>query len=273
MGLAPATAVATPELIGVLSWWAVMPALPVMLVRRWRRRRSETRSEGPGAHVPDGNAARGRVSGFSQPVALAPSGSLIDRRRSTRSAAGLAPGTLEPLCRYVDFRRRLELAEAELERRLSILSRDQWRIEPYPLTGERRNTLMVFGATGVFVISATYPPGSWDDVVAVSRLAEKIQQLLPGYAGQVEPAICHPFASLAPRVWYRADEEGTWVGAWLVGGDSLIPWLEHFDCEHGLGPGDLKRFDTLAQTNWLKPAIAAAPTWPPLPNSRVHPQE
>jgi hypothetical protein len=173
----------------------------------------------------------------------------------------------------VDFRRRLELAAAELERRLSALPRDQWRIEPYPLTGERRNTLVVLGATGVFVISATYPPGSWDDVVTVSRLAEKIQQLLPGYAGQVQPAICHPFTSLQPRVWYRPDEHRTWVGAWLVGGGSLIPWLEHFDRGHGLSLSDLERFDTLAETNWLRPAIAAAPTWPPLPNSPVHPQE
>ncbi len=226
MGLVPVTAVATPELIGVLAWWAVVLALPVMLVRRWRRRwRRERQSEIPGAHVPSGNVVPGRVSGLSQPAALAPSGSLVDRRRSTPSAGRLAPETLEPLCRYVDFRRRLELAAAELERRLSVLPRDQWRIEPYPLTGERRNTLMVLGSRGVFVISATYPPGSWDDVIAVSRLAGKIQLLLPGYAGHVQPAICHPFASLQPRVWYRADEEGTWVGAWLLGGDSLIDWL------------------------------------------------
>jgi hypothetical protein len=267
MGLAPVTAVATPELIWVLAWWSVMLALPVMLVRRWRRRRpGERQSAIPGAYVPDGNVVPGRGSGVSRPVALAASGSLVDGRRSTPSGGRLAPETLEPLCRYVDFRRRLELAAAELEHRLSILPRDQWRIEPYPLTGERRNTLMVLGPTGVFVISATYPPGSWDDVVAVNRLAGKIQRLLPGYVGRVQPAICHPFASLQPRDWYRADQHGSWVGAWLLGGDSLLTWLEHFGCEHGLATGDLERFDALATANWLRPAIVATPTWPPLPN-------
>jgi hypothetical protein len=260
------TAVAMPELVGVLAWWAVMLALPVMFVRRWRRRRRTGRqSEILYAQVPDGNVVPGRGSGLSQSVAAVPSGSLADRRRSPPTAARLTRETLEPLCRYVDFRRRLELATAELEHRLSVLPRDQWRIEPYPLTGERRNTLMVLGPTGVFVISATYPPGSWDDVVAVNRLAGKIQMLLPGYDGRVQPAICHPFASLQPRDWYRADEHGSWVGAWLVGGDSLLTWLEHFGCEHGLGTGDLERFDALAEANWLKPAIVAAPTWPPVP--------
>ena len=266
MGLAPVTAVATPELIGVLAWWAVMLALPVMLVRRGcRRRRREGHAEIPDAHVPNGNVVSTRGSGLPQPVALPPGGSLVDRSRSTPSAGRLAPETLGPLCRYVDFRRRLVLAAAELEHRLSVLPRDQWRVEPYPLTGERRNTLMVLGPTGVFVISATYPPGSWDDVVAVNRLAGKIQMLLPGYGGRVQPAICHPFASLQPRDWYRADEHGSWVGAWLVGGDSLLTWLEHFGCEHGLATGDLERFDALATANWLRPAIVAMPTWPPVP--------
>jgi hypothetical protein len=267
MDFAPVNAAATSELIEVLAWWAVMLVLPVIFVGRWRRRRRrDRRSEVPGAYVPDGNVVAGRGCGLPRPVGLAPGGSVVDRRRSTLSVGGrLAPETLEPLCRYVDFRRRLELATAELEHRLSVLPRDQWRIEPYPLTGERRNTLMVLGPTGVFVISATYPPGSWDDVVAVNRLAGKIQMLLPGYVGRVRPAICHPFVSLQPRDWYRADEHGSWVGAWLVGGDSLLPWLVHFGCEHGLGTGDLERFDALAAANWLKPAIVAAPSWPPLP--------
>ncbi|MBV8218121.1 MAG: hypothetical protein JO325_06645 [Solirubrobacterales bacterium] len=272
MGLAPLTAVATPELIGVLTWWAVMLALPAMLVRRGRRRRRrERQSEIPAAYVPDANVIPGGGSALPQPAAL---GSLVDRPRATPGSMRLPPGTLEPLCRYVDFHRRLELAVAELERQLSALPRDEWRIEPYPLTGERRNTLMVLGVTGVFVISATYPPGSWDDVITVRRLADKIQVLLPNYRGRVQPAICHPFASQQPRVWYRADENARWVGAWRVGGESLIHWLEHFGREQGLGIGDLERFDALAKANWLKPAVAAAPSWPPLPDrGRLHPQE
>ena len=181
---------------------------------------------------------------------------------------------LDSLCRYVDFHRRLELAVSELERRLSALPRDRWRIEPYPLTGERGNTLVVLGEGGAFVISATYAPGHWDDVVAASRLARKIQSLLPGYPGEVQPAICHPFTPLRPRLWHRPDDHGAWVGAWLTGGDSVIEWLEQFGNEHGLGPRDLVRFDELAKPNWLRPAIPASPTWPRLPGwQSPRPQE
>jgi len=268
MRLAPVTAVATPELIGVLAWWVVMVAAPGMLLRRWRRRhrlRGEADLDrGWDAEREIDVSPRGPAP--RQSVSSAQSGIAVEPPRQTPSVVRLPQGTLEPLCRYVDFRRRLEFAAAEVERRLSALPRDQWRIEPYPLTAERRNTLMVLGVKGVFVISASYPPGSWDDVVAVNRLAEKIQMLLPGYVGAVQPAICHPFASLHPRVWYRADEHGDWVGAWLVGGDLLLPWLEHFGPEHGLGSGDLERFDALAEPDWLRPAIVAASSWPPLPD-------
>lgn len=185
---------------------------------------------------------------------------------SGRSAVRLAPGTLEPLCRYVDFRRRLELAVSELERTLSALPQDRWRVEPYPLTGERRNTLLVLGETGVFVISATYAPGHWDDVIAVNRLARKVGLLLPGYSGQVHPAICHPFTSLRPRIWHREDTCGDWIGAWLIGGDSVIEWLEHFGAAHALGLADLERFDKLSKSNWLKAAIPVPRSWPPLPD-------
>jgi hypothetical protein len=171
---------------------------------------------------------------------------------------------LEPLCRYVDFRRRLEVAVAELQRKLALLPAHRWRIEPYPLTGERGNTLLVLGDTGVFVISATYSPGHWDDVIAASKLARKIQVLLPGYRGQVQPAICDPFTSTRPRLWYRRDVDGDWVGAWVLGGDSVIGWLEHFGTVHGLGTADLERFDALAKPNWLKPAMPSPPSWPPI---------
>ena len=258
--------VTAPEMIGLLVWWSVVLAAPVIVVRRWRRRRkaavgrvreqvgqaaAEPRADRPAPAPPA--AARSRIG------ASAESGLWVPR---------LPADALEPLCRFVDFQRRLELAASELRARLSQLPAGRWRIEPYPLTGERRNTLLVLGETGLFVISATYAPGSWNDVITVSTLARKVQALVPGYDGEVRPAICHPFSAMETRIWHRADEHGDWVGAWLVGGDSVLGWLLHFGSEQGLTPADLGRFDALTKPNWLRGAIPAAPTWPQLRDAR-----
>jgi hypothetical protein len=295
MGLAihVAVTVTPPVLTGVLVWWGVMLAAPVMLSRRWRRRHpsvprrrlwprviragrpkaSPPSPAGPPSDVVAGRLAAdlaGLVDADDVPrlsVGAVPAPAPARVRADANPVVGVSDETLEPLCRYVDFRRRLEVAVAELERRLEPMPADRWRIEPYPLTGERRNTLLVLGETGVFVISATYAPGHWDDVIAAGKLARKIQLLLPSYSGQVHPAVCHPFTSARPRAWHRADERGEWVGAWVLGGDSVIDWLEHFGTEHGLGPSDLERFDQLAKPNWLKPAFPTPPSWPPIPEA------
>jgi hypothetical protein len=171
---------------------------------------------------------------------------------------------LEPLSRFVDFQRRLDLAAAEVRVRLAALPAERWRVEPYPLTGGRGSAFVVLGETGFFVISATFTAGHWDDVIAASMLAAEIQALVPGWGGRVQPAICHPFTGAEPRLWYRPDDRGAWVSAWLVGGDSVIAWLEHFGPAHGLGVVDLARFDELTTSNWLQAAIPAAPPWPPI---------
>jgi hypothetical protein len=204
-------------------------------------------------------------SALGQPPATASSAAASETRRShspRSSPPRLASEALEPFCRYVDFQRRLELAASELRARLAQLPAAGWRIEPYPLTGERRNTFVILGETGIFVVSATYSPGHWDDVIAVSRLASKLQVLLPGYGGQVQPAICHPFTAIEPRIWHRPDEHGEWVGAWLIGGAPVVGWLMHFGSQHGLSAVDLARFDELAKPYWLKGAIPSAPSWP-----------
>jgi hypothetical protein len=261
MPLSPCIAVATPDVLGVLVWWAVILAAPVVFVRRlWRRVAGQARVRAVRKRA-DRAPPADPGHWYDEPGTMAP---------RPREAPGepteshLQSSTLEPLCRDVDLRRRLAVAVGELERQLVHLPEDRWRIEPYPLTGARSNTLLVLGETGVFVISATYAPGAWDDVVTVSVLAAQIQSLLPEYEGQVHPAICHPFSAVSPRVWHRPNDDGEWIRAWLVGGHSVIEWLWHFGTDHGLGPVDLARFDSLSKPNWLKPAVPAVPSWPPL---------
>ena len=301
--------VTAPEMIGLLAWWSVVLAAPVILLRRRRHRGSAgQRTRGPvgrlaqrvrrrrRAVMPSGRSSmtvQSSESGLSSASRAGPepvADEATDGRRSAPASAtptaaarrshsprsptpSLRSGTLEPLCRYVDFQRRLELAASELVLRLARLPAARWRLEPYPLTGERRNAFVILGETGIFVVSATYAPGHWDDVIAVSRLASKIQVLLPGYRGEVQPAICHPFTSTEPRIWHRPDERGDWVAAWLVGGDSVVRWLMHFDPEYGLNAADLERFDELVNPNWLTGAIPTAPSWPDIreaPSTDAH---
>ncbi len=256
--------VTAPEMIGLLVWWIVVLAAPVVLVRRWRHRRRAADRPRQQAGRPAPEQPAGQPGPPASPVATSDT---TAAPASRPAVPGLPSHALVPLCRFVDFQRRLEVAASELRARLSQLPAARWRIEPYPLTGERRNTFVILGETGIFVISATYSPGHWDDVIAVSRLASKIQVLLPGYNGLVQPAICHPFMSTEPRIWHRADEYGDWVGAWLVGGDSVVEWLLHFGPQHGLSAADLARFDELAKPNWLKGAIPTAPSWPQIPQA------
>jgi hypothetical protein len=298
--------VTVPEMVGLLAWWSVMLAAPVMLVRRWRRRGVARRAARGGLQRPSNTRARRPAAEpMSAPGAADPTtraliaesveppaeangtfvGTMSDRRshaaaarasagaqaihspRASRLSGRLASDTLEPLCRYVDFRRRLELATSELEAKLRRLPADRWRVEPYPLTGERRNTLLIIGETGVFVLSATYAPGHWDDVITVSRLAAKIQLLLPGYPGRVEGAICHPFTATNPRIWHRPDEHGDWLSAWVLGRDCVIDWLAHFGPQCGLNRTDLERFDQLAKPDWHMGAIPTPASWPPVGES------
>ena len=198
------------EMVLVLAWWSVLLAVPLVLIRRLRRRRAAVDP----SDVQTAQPERSGIVGASEAdvVRLAaplPQAAGEGRARASSSAsrapAKLPGGTLEPLCGYVDFRRRLELAVAELERTLAELPHDRWRVEPYPLTGERRNSVLVLGETGVFVISATFAPGNWDDLVTVNQLARKIQLLLPrlrrtGPAGDLPPVHARATAPMAsPR--------------------------------------------------------------------------
>ena len=95
----------------------------------------------------------------------------------------------------------------------------------------------------------------------VGRVADELTSALPGYTGAVAVGICR---SLSPDVktrwWCRSDEPG----AWVMGLNSVIPWLEHFGPEHGLGVEDIQRVRELAGPHWGRgvtdlPASALVP--------------
>ena len=115
-----------PEMIGLLVWWTVLLAAPVILMRRWSRRRraADRMSRLAGRPAPEQPAGQ-RVS--------APSAAATSETRASAasrlSAPRLSSDALEPLCRFVDFQRRLELAASELRARLSPSPFGLWLIQ------------------------------------------------------------------------------------------------------------------------------------------------
>ena len=96
--------VTAPEMIGLLVWWIVMLVAPVILVRRWRRRRKAAKR----LRRQVGRPAPEQPGGSPVPP---PSAAAISRTRTAPASRPTAPRlssqALEPLCRYVDFQRRL----------------------------------------------------------------------------------------------------------------------------------------------------------------------
>ncbi len=82
-----------------------------------------------------------------------------------------------------------------------------------------------------------------------------VKQALPGYAGAVQVGICRALApaGIEPRWWCRPGEPG----AWVMGPEWLIGWIEHFSPSHGLGVEDLERLRELS-----KPKPGALPRVP-----------
>jgi hypothetical protein len=56
--------------------------------------------------------------------------------------------------------------------------------------------------------------------------------------------LCRALAptEIEPRWWCRPGEQG----AWVMGREWLIRWIEHFSPDHGLGVTDLERLRELA---------------------------
>jgi hypothetical protein len=167
-------------------------------------------------------------------------------RRPAVPGPRCSPETLEPLARSLDTSHRLHVAEARVAETLGALSSDRWLLERYALIAGHRIPFLVLGETGVFVICALTGPAAWDELRLPAQVADQhVMPQLPGYAGAIRVGLCRALAppGIEPRWWCRPGEPG----AWVMGLDWLIPWIEHFDRGHGLGVTDLQRLRELSQ--------------------------
>jgi hypothetical protein len=174
-----------------------------------------------------------------------------DRSRAVASRRPALPGpryspkTLEPLAHSLDTSHRLQIAEARVAETLAALPSDQWLLEPYALIAGHRIPFLVLGETGVFVICALTGPAAWDELRLPAQVAEEhVMPQLPGYTGAIRVGLCRALAppGIEPRWWCRPGEPG----AWVMGLDWLLPWIKHFDRDHGLSVTDLNRLRELA---------------------------
>lgn len=274
---------------------AVSVAVLVALhVRRWRRRgfapsvrrlvhRTRTRRlSSPaspsfaGAHAPaapeaanasppeSSQSARSGIApetaGPTGPSRSSPGGVVAPAPPTARlGGARHSPETLEPLAQQVDHTRRLAVAEERVAKVLAALPRDRWLVERYVLIRGHRVPFLILGETGVFALWPLSGPPQWRDPAFVTEVATHVKNRLPGYAGPVRAGICRAFApAVRPRWWCRPGE----AGAWVMGLDWVIPWLENFGPDHGLSVKDVERFNALAGPHWERPVVRGVPGIP-----------
>jgi hypothetical protein len=186
-------------------------------------------------------------------------------RRPARRDARHPPGTLELLAQNVDQSRRLAFTEARVSEILAGLPRDRWLVERYVLRAGHRIPFLILG---VFTVWTLFGPPQWSDLTLVNAVANQVKNRLPGYPGPVRAGMCRALEpAIPPRWWYRTEIQG---GCWVLGLDWVIPWLEHFGSDHGLGVKDLERFNTLAGPNWGHPIAPVPPGIPDLESWQPH---
>jgi hypothetical protein len=165
--------------------------------------------------------------------------------------ARVSPETLEPLSQRVDNSRRLAVARARLGEVLTALPGDRWFVERNVVFAAHPIPFLILGETGVFGLWGAPGPLQWRDLPFYSEMAAHIKGALPGYAGPVHAGICRAFEpGIEPRWWCRSGEPD---GAWVMGLDWVIRWLEHFGPEHGLGATDIERVRAMAGPHWGRP--------------------
>ena len=253
-------------LIGaVVIIWALAGAA-LVLGWVWRhavkgaiRRRRATQSDGlagaPGAAPAAADSPRPEPAAQPGPSAADPPPASAQAQAPSVAppaipGARLSPEQLEPLGQDMDNARRLAACEARIAPVLDALPADRWLVERYVLLAGHRIPFLILGETGVFVLWAISGLPQWRELAFFDGIARHVERELPGYGGEVQPGVCRASKpDMQPRWWCRPGEPGVWV----MGPDWLIPWLEHFGPEHGLGVKDIERLRALAGPRWGHP--------------------
>jgi hypothetical protein len=141
-------------------------------------------------------------------------------------------------------------------------------VERYVLRAGHRIPFLILGETGVFTLWTLFGPAQWGDLTLVNTVAEEIKDRLPGYQGPVRAGMCRALEpAITPRWWYRTE---TRRGCWVMGLDWVIPWLEHFGPEQGLGVEDVARLNALAGPHWGRPTAPVPPGVPDVESWPCH---
>ena len=156
-----------------------------------------------------------------------------------------SPETLEPLADSLRSAQLRTIAEAHVAETLAALPSESWYVGRYVLMDGHRIPFVILGETGAFAVWALTGPPVWDELPFPSEMADRVKGKLPGYPGPVQVGLCRALghtARIAPRWWCRPGQPG----AWMMGREWLIRWIEHFGPQHAFAAGDIQRLRALA---------------------------
>ena len=168
-----------------------------------------------------------------------------DTSAPSNPGARRSPETLEPLADSLRSAQLRTIAEAHVAETLTALPSDRWYVGRYVLMDGHRIPFVILGETGAFAVWALTGPPVWDELPFPSEMADRVKRKLPGYTGPVQVGLCRALgqtAQIAPRWWCRPGEPG----AWVMGREWLIRWIEHFGPQHAFAAGDIQRLRALA---------------------------
>ena len=168
-----------------------------------------------------------------------------DTSAPSNPGARRSPETLVPLADSLRSAQLRTIAEAHVAETLTALPSESWYVGRYVLMDGHRIPFVILGETGAFAVWALTGPPVWDELPFPSEMADRVKRKLPGYPGPVQVGLCRALgqtAGIAPRWWCRPGEPG----AWMMGREWLIRWIEHFGPQHAFAAGDIQRLRAIA---------------------------